>query len=355
MSNESTFAAERVMSAEAFGRLLRTPMLAEEHSVVSGCDWVEIDLDSVFDGNTNALFPSGEQVWLPNAPVLGFSRQSFESLTTTHTQLLSWVDLVITPDLPQAMIDQTLEHLAGNLAASTGLVQLLRQNSDLSVNQGLLLESLMYSTLQHGAEFESWLAQRNTKTKTIQREPVQTEPVIEISRRDDELTITLDRPDKHNAFSAAMRDELCQALYLAQADATIQHITLEGRGASFCSGGDLDEFGTARDSGLAHLTRTTRSPARLIHALADKTTAHLHGACIGAGIEMTAFAGRVTATEETTFALPEVGFGLVPGAGGTVSIPRRIGRHRAALLAISGCAIHAARALDWGLIDDVVN
>jgi enoyl-CoA hydratase/carnithine racemase len=93
----------------------------------------------------------------------------------------------------------------------------------------------------------------------------------------------------------------------------------------------------------------------LFHALADKTIAHLHGACIGAGIEMTAFAGHVTATEETTFALPEVGFGLVPGAGGTVSIPRRIGRHRAALLAISGYAIHAVRALDWGLIDDVVN
>lgn len=355
MSNESTFAAERVMSAEAFGRLLRTPMLAEEHSVVSGCDWVEIDLDSLLNGDDNALFRGGEQMWLPNAPVLGFSRQSLESLTATHTQLLNWVDLVITPDLPPPMIDQALENLVRSPVASTGLLQLLRQNSGLSVNQGLLLESLMYSTLQHGAEFESWLAQRNSKAERIQQVPVQAEPVTQTTRRDHELTITLNRQEKHNAFSAAMRDELCEALHLAQADASIERIRLKGRGPSFCSGGDLNEFGTARDAGLAHLTRTTRSPARLIHALADKTTAYLHGACVGAGIEMTAFAGHVTAREDTTFALPEVGFGLVPGAGGTVSIPRRIGRHRAGLLAISGCTIDAALALTWGLIDEIAD
>ena len=93
----------------------------------------------------------------------------------------------------------------------------------------------------------------------------------------------------------------------------------------------------------------------MIHALADKTTAYLHGACVGAGIEMTAFAGHVTAKEDATFTLPEVGFGLVPGAGGTVSIPRRIGRHRAGLLAISGWTIDAALARAWGLIDEIAD
>ena len=55
------------------------------------------------------------------------------------------------------------------------------------------------------------------------------------------------------------------------------------------------------------------------------------------------------------FALPEVGFGLVPGAGGTVSIPRRIGRHRAALLGLSGQRIDAALALEWGLVDELAS
>ena len=76
---------------------------------------------------------------------------------------------------------------------------------------------------------------------------------------------------------------------------------------------------------------------------------------MGAGIELPAFAARVTATEDAVMALPELGIGLIPGAGGTVSIPRRIGQHRAAYLALSGCRIDAVRALRWGLIDDITD
>ena len=68
---------------------------------------------------------------------------------------------------------------------------------------------------------------------------------------------------------------------------------------------------------------------------------------------MTAFAERVIARPDALFALPEVGFGLVPGAGGTVSIPRRIGPHRTALLGLSGQRIDCAIALSWGLIDAI--
>jgi enoyl-CoA hydratase/carnithine racemase len=79
----------------------------------------------------------------------------------------------------------------------------------------------------------------------------------------------------------------------------------------------------------------------------------LHGACIGAGAELAAFGRRVTAATDTWFRLPEVGFGLIPGAGGCVSLVRRIGRQRTAWLAISGERIDAATALAWGLVDSV--
>ena len=79
----------------------------------------------------------------------------------------------------------------------------------------------------------------------------------------------------------------------------------------------------------------------------------LHGACIGAGIEMAAFAGRVVAHPEAVISLPEVGLGLIPGAGGTVSLPRRIGRHRTAELALTGRPIDAATAHRWGLVDAI--
>ncbi len=74
---------------------------------------------------------------------------------------------------------------------------------------------------------------------------------------------------------------------------------------------------------------------------------------MGAGVELPPFAGRVVARADATFRLPEVGMGLVPGAGGTVSIPRRVGRQRAAWLALTGSAIDAQTALDWGLVDAI--
>jgi hypothetical protein len=90
-----------------------------------------------------------------------------------------------------------------------------------------------------------------------------TAPVVRLERGAEELTITLDRPDRHNAFSARMRDALAEALALAAIDPSLA-VVLRGNGPSFCSGGDLDEFGTLPDPATAHLVRTTRSPARLL-------------------------------------------------------------------------------------------
>ena len=102
-----------------------------------------------------------------------------------------------------------------------------------------------------------------------------------------------------------------------------------------------------------HLIRTVRSPARLVAQLGARLTAHVHGACVGAGIEVPAAAGRIAARPGAVFRLPEVSMGLIPGAGGTATIPRRIGRRRAAYMAISGADIDLATALAWGLVDEV--
>jgi enoyl-CoA hydratase/carnithine racemase len=96
-----------------------------------------------------------------------------------------------------------------------------------------------------------------------------------------------------------------------------------------------------------------RGPARTLAACADRVRVELHGACVGAGIELAAFAWRVVAKPDAFFQLPEVTMGLVPGAGGTVSIPRRIGRQRAAYLALSAARLDAETALTWGLVDAI--
>jgi len=129
-------------------------------------------------------------------------------------------------------------------------------------------------------------------------------------------------------------------------------VRLRGAGQAFSTGGDLDEFGTTPDVATAHRIRTTRSAGRLLAALGDRLTVEIHGACIGAGTELAAFGHRVIAHRHAFFQLPEVAMGLIPGAGGTVSVTKRIGRQRTAWLAITGARIGVPTALEWGLVDE---
>ena len=237
-----------------------------------------------------------------------------------------------------------------NPRACAVLVQLLRQSLDLSIGQALWAESMAYSNLQHGAEFSRFLKQ-NKKQHSKQRLSAEDSPAVLVQRKNSELFVTLNRPDKHNAYSANMRDHLCDALEVALWDSSIDRVRISGAGDSFCAGGDLAEFGLARDAAEAHLSRTSRSAGQLFVALADRVVVHLHGACIGAGIELSGFAARIVARPDSFFQLPEVSMGLVPGAGGTACLPRRIGRLRTAWLALSGQRIDAVTALDWGLVD----
>jgi len=234
--------------------------------------------------------------------------------------------------------------IATPIAAAT-LVQVLRGSETRAIGEGLVVESLAYATLQAGPEHARWLAAR---ARAVPSAP-ETGPTVAVERTMAAWRITLQRPQRHNAFSARMRDELCEALTLASADPVA--IELQGAGPSFCSGGDLDEFGTLADPATAHMVRTTRSPARLLAEAASRLRASVQGACIGAGIELAAFASHVTATPDAFFQLPEVGMGLIPGAGGTVSLPLRIGRQRTAYLALGGRRLDAATARSWGLVD----
>ncbi len=255
-------------------------------------------------------------------------------------------DLVIGSD-DMTDLTRTVERCP--LAANT-LAVLLRSSADATVVSALAQESAAYSMLQAGPEFAAWRA-------SATRSPAAAEsgPAVAVERNDDTLTLTLDRPQRHNAISSRLRDELCEALAIAVTDDSIRNVLLRGNGPSFCSGGDLAEFGTGTDPATAHITRLAQSPARLLYLLRDRLTAEIHGATLGGGIEMAAFAHRVIARSGTTIGLPEVVLGLIPGAGGTVSVTRRIGRQRTAALALTDRRIDAATALQWGLVDAIID
>jgi hypothetical protein len=250
--------------------------------------------------------------------------------------------------------ERELEPILANIEraplAATVLVQVLRATAAMPVAAALTVESLAYATLQAGPEFRRWLANRAVQPAAAT--PSDAPPVL-LDRHDDDVTMILNRPDRLNAFSVEMRDALCEALQLVIGDSTIRSVSIAGAGRCFSIGGDLDEFGVAPDPATAHAIRSVRLPAFYLSQCADRVRFRLHGACIGAGIELPAVGQRVVAAGNSFFQLPELRFGLIPGAGGCVGIPRRIGRQRTAWLALSGRRISAAKALDWGLIDAI--
>jgi enoyl-CoA hydratase/carnithine racemase len=246
------------------------------------------------------------------------------------------------------VVHDVVRNLAEHPRAAVTLVLLLRGVGRRSLDDGLVAESAAYSLLQAGPEFAAWRAEHEARAR-----PDDDGPRLRVERDGDRLCLTLARPEVRNALDARMRDELVEALELARADATIATIELRGEGPSFCAGGDLDEFGRRPDPATAHLVRLHRSPARALAAVADRVVAHVHGPCAGSGVELPAFCHRVVAHPDTTFVLPEVSLGLVPGAGGTASLPARIGRTRTALLGLSARPIDAETALAWGLVDEL--
>jgi enoyl-CoA hydratase/carnithine racemase len=256
-------------------------------------------------------------------------------------------DVLLGPD-EAGLLGPLVDAVEAHPLAATALAVLLRGTEQRSIDDGLAAESAVYSLLQAGPEFAAWRAGRPARPLSPERGPL-----VVVEGDDGTLRVTLNRPRRHNAFSSRLRDELADALVLAVADPAVEHVVLDGAGPSFCSGGDLDEFGSFPDPATAHVVRMTRSPARLMASLASRTEVRLHGACMGAGIELPAFAGRVVADPNAVIALPELSLGLIPGAGGTTSLPRRIGRQRTALLALSGMHLDARTALTWGLVDRV--
>lgn len=250
-----------------------------------------------------------------------------------------------------AQLDPLLATIRANPVAATVFVQVLRVTEFMPLEDALYVESLAYASLQGGAEYQTWLAQYRAAA------PVRADdgPAVVLDRDDNCVTLELNRACNRNAMSVEMRDALVEALQMVLLDDSIQELHISGRGRCFSTGGDLSEFGTVPDVATGHIVRSVCLPGRLLAGCAGRAKVMLHGACIGSGIEFPAFAGHIAAHKSTHFQLPEIGMGLIPGAGGCISIARRMGRQRTAWLALSGKRIRSTQALEWGLIDELVD
>jgi enoyl-CoA hydratase len=331
---------------EAIDRL-GSPFAIEELATLGGEGVLIVDLPVVDSAKVEAagLEIVRERMGQLACPSIAISQRE---ISASASVLRPEFDIVL--ESGRGGLDAVLAPMREKPLATLALVQLLRHNEKSDVHQGLVAESIVYSILQTGLEFGGW-----AKGHTRRVRPAWPEPAVLTERRGARLTITLNRPDRHNAFAMELRDGLVEGLELALYDDSVEEVVLRGNGPSFCSGGDLDEFGSFPDAVTAHAVRSTRNAGRLLAALAPRARAEVHGACVGAGVELPAFVSHVEADEDAFFQLPELSMGLVPGAGGTVSLTKRIGRQRTTWLALSGERIDAATALEWGLVDAVVS
>jgi enoyl-CoA hydratase len=164
--------------------------------------------------------------------------------------------------------------------------------------------------------------------------------------------IFLNRPAKVNALDSAHLAALLLAFQRLQGNQEIRVVVLAGRGRAFCGGADVKELAELTAENAGGFVQKIHAVCEAIRKLPVPVVARLHGAVIGAGLEIAAACDLRVAAEDTRFAMPEVRLGI-PSVVEAALLPRLMGSGRAAWLALTGEAIDARRACEWGLIEQV--
>jgi len=178
---------------------------------------------------------------------------------------------------------------------------------------------------------------------------------VTLVERDERIvSLTLDRPEVLNAYDRRMRDEIFATLEWLHGEPDVSVLVVRGNGRAFSTGGDLAEFGTAPSPVRAREVRQQRDVWRLWATLPCVSIAAVHGHAAGGGLEMALLCDLIVCATDAIFSLPETGLGLIPGVGGTQTLPRAIGLGRAADVLLAGRPLDARAAARSGLVRAVV-
>jgi 3-hydroxyacyl-CoA dehydrogenase/enoyl-CoA hydratase/3-hydroxybutyryl-CoA epimerase len=172
--------------------------------------------------------------------------------------------------------------------------------------------------------------------------------------------LTLDLPGEPvNTLSVALAEEFYQALAQLERDEGARAaVLISGKPDSFIAGADVEQLLAARTAADAEaMSREGQEFLNRLERLRLPVIAAIHGACLGGGLEVTLACAYRIATDhsKTILALPEVQLGLIPGAGGTQRLPRLIGLQAALTMILEGRNVRAKRALDMGLVNEIVH
>jgi len=164
--------------------------------------------------------------------------------------------------------------------------------------------------------------------------------------------IFLNRPEKVNALHAALLDELLACLEKLRDEETLRAVVLGGHGKAFCGGADVAELAALNESNAAAFVERIHRVCAAIRELPVPVVARLHGAVIGAGMEIAAACDLRIAADGTKLAMPEVRLGI-PSVVEAALLPRLMGSGRAAWLVLTGETIDARRAGEWGFLEEI--
>jgi enoyl-CoA hydratase/carnithine racemase len=170
-------------------------------------------------------------------------------------------------------------------------------------------------------------------------------------------TITLNRPDKLNAFTGPMIEAWARSLGEAQVDNAVHVVVVTGAGRAFCAGGDVGRMGQGAPTPLEHknqLWENIHRVPRTLEAMDKPVLAMVNGLAVGAGMGMSLMCDVRVASEEARFSTGYVKVGLVPGDGDTYFLPRLVGPAKALELLWTADFIEAADALRLGIVNRVV-
>jgi enoyl-CoA hydratase/carnithine racemase len=177
--------------------------------------------------------------------------------------------------------------------------------------------------------------------------------MLSVADADGVARVTLDRPEKRNALSLELMDELTGVLRRLGERQDVRAIVVEGAGVAFSAGHDLSEM-VGRD--LPFFQRLFDSCTELmetIHRVPQPVIAKVHGIATAAGCQLVAACDLAVATDDARFATPGVTIGLFCSTP-MVPLSRAIGRKRALEMLLTGAPIYAATALEWGLVNRAV-
>ena len=167
--------------------------------------------------------------------------------------------------------------------------------------------------------------------------------------------ITLNRPDKRNALSMALSDELVRAIALVDDSTDIKVLVIDGAGETFCAGDDITEmFNWGDANGVTRRVRIYQRMANSLEELDKVTISAVDGFAVGGGLEITMATDFVVATQRAVWGMPEVDVGITPGWGGTTRMARLIGRRMTKEVNLLGALHPASRAAELGLWNRVV-